>query len=171
MTESARRTRRKLDGVLLLDYTVTAASAVRTTAGPVPTDPGLVVEAGEQASPYQRTAAYAVVTSDRGVLLTELSALTSAPGRWTLPGGGLDPGAPEPVVRGGRARSGDVRGSGGGDAAGGAPGGVPAGAAGVAGGSDRFAQGGVASRLKLAFSSLSPHRLRSCATRSGFPRA
>jgi 8-oxo-dGTP pyrophosphatase MutT (NUDIX family) len=58
----------------------------------VPTDPGLVIEEGERAEPYQRTAAYGVVTSERGVLLTELSALTSAPGRWTLPGGGLDPG-------------------------------------------------------------------------------
>ncbi|WP_406832051.1 NUDIX domain-containing protein [Pedococcus sp. KACC 23699] len=66
-------------------------------ADPVPTDPGLVVEPGEAAQAYQRTAAYGVVTSERGVLLTELSALTSSPGRWTLPGGGLDPGE-EPVA-------------------------------------------------------------------------
>ena len=81
-------------GGLVLTYTVTAASAVATAANPVPTDPGLVLEPGEEARPYQRTAAYGVVTSSRGVLLTELSALTSAPGRWTLPGGGLDPGEP-----------------------------------------------------------------------------
>ena len=47
---------------------------------------------GEHPEPYQRTAAYGVVTSVRGVLLTELSGRTAAPGRWTLPGGGIDPG-------------------------------------------------------------------------------
>lgn len=83
-------------GSLVLHYAVTPASAVTPVVAPVPTDPGLVLEPGEEASPYQRTAAYGVVTSERGVLLTELSELTSAPGRWTLPGGGLDPGE-EPV--------------------------------------------------------------------------
>ena len=61
-------------------------------AADVPTEPGLVLAEGETPEPYQRTAAYGVVTSERGVLLTELSGLTSAPGRWTLPGGGLDAG-------------------------------------------------------------------------------
>lgn len=84
------------DGSLVLQYTVTPASAIVPTRSPVPTDPGLVLAPGEEASPYQRTAAYGVVTSERGVLLTELSELTSAPGRWTLPGGGLDRGE-EPV--------------------------------------------------------------------------
>ena len=88
---------RSPDGTLALSYTVAAASAVPAHDVPVPTDPGLVLAPGEEASPYQRTAAYGVVTSERGVLLTELSALTSAPGRWTLPGGGLDPGE-EPVA-------------------------------------------------------------------------
>ena len=87
-----RDAERDADGALLFTYTVTAASAVASVASPVPTDPGLVLEPGEEARPYQRAAAYGVVTSERGVLLTELSALTSAPGRWTLPGGGLDPG-------------------------------------------------------------------------------
>ena len=87
-----RGAERIVDGTLVLSYTVAPASAVTPVAHPVPTDPGLVLEPGEEARPYQRTAAYGVVTSDRGVLLTELSALTSAPGRWTLPGGGLDPG-------------------------------------------------------------------------------
>jgi 8-oxo-dGTP pyrophosphatase MutT (NUDIX family) len=82
---------------LVLVFTVAElepAEPADSAAGspPVPTDPGLVVEEGERAEPYQRTAAYGVVTSERGVLLTELSALTSAAGRWTLPGGGLDPG-------------------------------------------------------------------------------
>ncbi len=40
---------------------------------------------------HQRVAAYAVVRSHRGVLLTELSDRTNAPGRWNLPGGGIDP--------------------------------------------------------------------------------
>jgi 8-oxo-dGTP diphosphatase len=92
-----REATRQPDGALVLGYTVTAASAVPAVDVPVPTDPGLVLAPGEEASPYQRTAAYGVVTSDRGVLLTELSALTSAPGRWTLPGGGLDPGE-QPVA-------------------------------------------------------------------------
>lgn len=51
--------------------------------------------------PYQRIAAYAVVRSSRGVLMTELSARTNAEGLWNLPGGGLDPGEQplEAVVR------------------------------------------------------------------------
>ncbi|GAA2739834.1 hypothetical protein GCM10009867_37510 [Pedococcus aerophilus] len=80
------------DGSLALRYAIRPAPSVDVEPAPVPTDPGLVVEPGEVAEPYQRTAAYGVVTSERGVLLTELSALTSAPGRWALPGGGLDPG-------------------------------------------------------------------------------
>lgn len=62
-----------------------AASAI------VRRDRDLVIEPGEVADPFQRVAAYAVVTSARGLLLTQLSGLTSEPGRWGLPGGGLDP--------------------------------------------------------------------------------
>lgn len=40
----------------------------------------------------QRVAAYAVVTSERGVLLTQLSRQTGRPGLWILPGGGVDDG-------------------------------------------------------------------------------
>lgn len=40
----------------------------------------------------QRLAAYAVVTSSHGVLLTELSQATGRPGLWILPGGGVDAG-------------------------------------------------------------------------------
>ncbi|WP_432501796.1 NUDIX hydrolase [Kineococcus arenarius] len=41
----------------------------------------------------QRLAAYAVVVSpDREILLTRLSPITPSPGRWTLPGGGVDHG-------------------------------------------------------------------------------
>ncbi|WP_432542731.1 NUDIX domain-containing protein [Kineococcus sp. SYSU DK002] len=40
----------------------------------------------------QRLACYAVVVSDGALLLTRLSARTPSPGRWTLPGGGVDHG-------------------------------------------------------------------------------
>jgi 8-oxo-dGTP diphosphatase len=47
----------------------------------------------EAAVRRQRLAAYAVVLREGDeVLLTQLSALTTAPGRWTLPGGGIDHG-------------------------------------------------------------------------------
>jgi ADP-ribose pyrophosphatase YjhB (NUDIX family) len=81
-----------VEGVLELRYAVEAATPVVVPAREVPSDPGLVRAEDEQAHQYQRTAAYGVVTSERGLLLTELSETTSAPGRWTLPGGGLDPG-------------------------------------------------------------------------------
>ena len=47
---------------------------------------------GEQAQQRQRVAAYAVCVRDGAVLLTQLSTRTSAPGLWTLPGGGIDHG-------------------------------------------------------------------------------
>lgn len=50
----------------------------------------LVIGPGEVALPRQRVAAYAVVTSSRGVLLTQFSDRTGAPGQWGLPGGGLE---------------------------------------------------------------------------------
>lgn len=62
----------------------------------VPRDDGLTEVDVANAVPYQRIAAYAVVRSSRGVLLTELSERTNAAGLWNLPGGGLDPGE-EPV--------------------------------------------------------------------------
>jgi 8-oxo-dGTP diphosphatase len=80
------------EGVLELRYAVEAATPIAPSARQVPTDPGLVRSPDEPVAPYQRTAAYGVVRSERGLLLTELSEATSAPGRWTLPGGGLDQG-------------------------------------------------------------------------------
>jgi 8-oxo-dGTP pyrophosphatase MutT (NUDIX family) len=41
---------------------------------------------------FRRLAAYALVVVDERVLLTQLSAQTPAPGKWTLPGGGIDQG-------------------------------------------------------------------------------
>jgi 8-oxo-dGTP pyrophosphatase MutT (NUDIX family) len=48
----------------------------------------------EDASPprRQRVAAYVLLTRDHEVLLTRMSDLTRIPGRWTLPGGGIDHG-------------------------------------------------------------------------------
>lgn len=82
------------DHALTLRYAVRPASprdAPRARAA-VPTDEGLLREPGEQVHPYQRAAAYGLVTSTRGILLTQLSEATNAAGRWTLPGGGIDPG-------------------------------------------------------------------------------
>jgi 8-oxo-dGTP pyrophosphatase MutT (NUDIX family) len=54
---------------------------------------------GEVAVRHQRVAAYAVVTSTRGFLMTQFSDRTGAPGQWGLPGGGLEPGeSPEMAV-------------------------------------------------------------------------
>lgn len=46
----------------------------------------------EVGEPFQRVAAYAVVTSERGLLLTRFSSQTHVAGDWGLPGGGLDEG-------------------------------------------------------------------------------
>lgn len=51
-----------------------------------------VSPAGEQPLRHQRIGAYALVTSGRGILGTVNSTATLAPGIWTLPGGGVDPG-------------------------------------------------------------------------------
>jgi 8-oxo-dGTP pyrophosphatase MutT (NUDIX family) len=57
---------------------------------PPRTDAGLLV--GDDVVPVtrQRVAAYAVVLSSRGLLATEYSTQTAVPGRWGMPGGGLD---------------------------------------------------------------------------------
>jgi 8-oxo-dGTP pyrophosphatase MutT (NUDIX family) len=49
-----------------------------------------VVVEGDAAFRHQRVAAYAVVTSSRGLLMTQFSDRTGAQGQWGLPGGGLD---------------------------------------------------------------------------------
>lgn len=58
----------------------------------VPVEDGLTEREIASASRYQRVAVYALVESERGLLLTELSEKTWRPGEWTLPGGGIDPG-------------------------------------------------------------------------------
>ncbi len=59
-------------------------------ASPLTRDEGLVPAESEVPEPYQRVAAYAVVTSSRGVLMTQFSDRTNAAGRWGLPGGGIE---------------------------------------------------------------------------------
>ncbi|MDQ2758586.1 MAG: NUDIX domain-containing protein [Actinomycetota bacterium] len=59
---------------------------------PVRRDDDLVVVAGEAVVPYQRVAAYGIVTSSRGVLLSRFAGSTNAAGEWGLVGGGVDPG-------------------------------------------------------------------------------
>lgn len=46
----------------------------------------------ETPAQHQRVGAYALVMSERGILGTVNSTATPAPGTWTLPGGGIDPG-------------------------------------------------------------------------------
>lgn len=62
-------------------------------------DPGLVSGPGEDAVRVQRLAAYALVLCERGLLMTQHSERTNSPGRWGLPGGGVDPGeSPQDAV-------------------------------------------------------------------------
>jgi len=55
-------------------------------------DAGLELDSGTPIEVRQRVAAYAVVTSEQGLLATEFSDRTSVPGRWGMPGGGIDNG-------------------------------------------------------------------------------
>lgn len=55
-------------------------------------DRGLVLDTTTTPVVRQRVAAYAVVTSDRGLLATEYSDRTAVATRWGMPGGGLDAG-------------------------------------------------------------------------------
>ncbi|SRR5580765_1310674 len=80
-------------------WTVTIAYAVRPAApapprepDPVTRDEDLTDAEAAKAEVYQRIAAYAFVSSVRGLLLTELSSATNSPRQWTLPGGGIDQG-------------------------------------------------------------------------------
>ena len=57
---------------------------------PPRTEAGLVVADDVVPVTRQLVAAYAVVLSARGLLATEYSTQTAVPGRWGMPGGGLD---------------------------------------------------------------------------------
>lgn len=77
---------------LVLAFTVSPTTVPIEQPAPVRADEGLVLAPGEQPHRHQRTAAYGIVTSVRGLLLTQLSDQTNAAGFWGLPGGGMDPG-------------------------------------------------------------------------------
>lgn len=79
-------------GDLTIRYAVRPATAATAPPAEVPRDADVSPEDLVNVVPYQRIAAYAVVRSERGILMTELSARTNASGLWNLPGGGLDPG-------------------------------------------------------------------------------
>ena len=69
------------------------ANPLHDPGAPVATVVDLVMRPGERPQRLRRVAAYALVRSERGILLTELSAnVVGAAGQWTLPGGGVDPG-------------------------------------------------------------------------------
>jgi ADP-ribose pyrophosphatase YjhB (NUDIX family) len=75
------------DGALELAFRVRPVDGIRPRAAAVPRDPGVGDdEVGER---FQRVAAYAVVTSERGLLLTQFNAQTHVEGEWGQPGGGL----------------------------------------------------------------------------------
>ena len=78
------------EGALELAYRVTQADGIRLEDEDftLSRDPGIGPD--EVGEPHQRAAAYAVVTSERGVLLTQFNSQTRAAGDWGLPGGGLD---------------------------------------------------------------------------------
>ncbi|CCH76453.1 conserved hypothetical protein [Nostocoides japonicum T1-X7] len=77
---------------VLVRYAVAPADPVDLPAEPtVRRDAGLGEVDVAGAVVRRRVAAYALVSSARGLLLTELSARTNVAGRWNLPGGGLDP--------------------------------------------------------------------------------
>lgn len=73
-----------------LGYAVEPAPAVVEQLPEPPLEDG--VRPGEMAEPYQRLGVYAVVLHQDSVLLTQFNNLTGIPGKWGLPGGGLDAG-------------------------------------------------------------------------------
>ncbi len=81
------------DGEIVLTLLVRAADGE-----PRPRETGRGRDAGLELPPEvvpeirQRVAAYAVVLSERGLLATEYSDRTAVPGRWGMPGGGIDDG-------------------------------------------------------------------------------
>lgn len=79
--------------VLEAEPVTPAPTSERPEPRPLAADPGLVVEPGEEAHPFQRVAVYAAIEHDGRVLLTQLADHVAVVGRWwNLPGGGLDPG-------------------------------------------------------------------------------
>lgn len=80
-----------VDGEITVVQLVRALSRVDRPQRRKPRRPETDIGPDEIPQLHQRVAAYAVVTSSRGILGTVCSPRTSAPGIWMLPGGGLDP--------------------------------------------------------------------------------
>lgn len=78
------------DGVLELAYRVSPLSGIPPRVEGRRRDRDVPADAVGEA--YQRVAAYALVLSREGVLLTEFTAQTHVAGEWGLPGGGLEAG-------------------------------------------------------------------------------
>ena len=77
--------------VLTMVFVVEAQAVAALELGvPLRRDEHLVPVEGEVPQRYQRVAAYALVTSLRGVLMTQFSDRTNAEGQWGLPGGGIE---------------------------------------------------------------------------------
>jgi 8-oxo-dGTP diphosphatase len=87
---AARSASVREDGALELSYVVSRLDGIPPRAPEVLRDVDVALD--EVGDRYQRVAAYAVVTSERGVLLTQFNSQTNAAGDWGLPGGGLDEG-------------------------------------------------------------------------------
>lgn len=76
--------------VLTLSFEVERHAAAPLAKTEPRRDEDLAMADGEAPFRYQRVAAYALVTSSRGVLMTQFSERTNAQGQWGLPGGGLE---------------------------------------------------------------------------------
>lgn len=88
--------RREPGGELLLTYAVASECAAPDVdplvgAEPLWRGPHLVVAPGEAAIAVQRVAASVLVWARGALLATQYSHVTSTPGAWALPGGGVDP--------------------------------------------------------------------------------
>ena len=81
---------RDTSGELVVRWIARPSDAAGAPRVPTPgQDPELDL-AGVEPVPKQRVAAYALVRSARGLLATEFSDRTGSPGRWGLPGGGIE---------------------------------------------------------------------------------
>jgi 8-oxo-dGTP pyrophosphatase MutT (NUDIX family) len=79
------------DGVLQLRFAVQPRGReVRPGQPSRGADAGVDLTALSEVEVRQRVAAYALVTSTQGLLATEFSDRTSVPGRWGMPGGGIE---------------------------------------------------------------------------------
>lgn len=96
--ERTTRAARGADGDLELELVVRLLAGEPSPRRGTPgRDRTLVIAPGEEPEPRQRVAAYALVSSTRGLLATQYSDRTAVEGRWGMPGGGLDA-TEEPVA-------------------------------------------------------------------------